>query len=113
MAFRYDESMSNIPTISVSQAKDWLDAKEALLIDVRELEEYEDIAVEDAYLLPLSQFSPLSVPQNPDKKILFMCKVGGRSGKACALSLQANPDLDAYNIEGGILAWQEAGFALK
>ena len=103
--------------VDVATAKAWLEAGEAILIDVREVSEYRDAHIDGAILLPLSNFAPTNIPQNPDKKIIMQCKSGGRSNKAgsavleyCASSNSATPAPEVYNLVGGITAWAAAGF---
>lgn len=90
--------------------KPWVDAGDVLLIDVREQEEYDAAHVEGAVLLPLSSFTPESVPAAGEKKLVFMCKVGGRSARARALWGAYCSDQESWNFDGGIDSWIAHGF---
>lgn len=94
-----------IKTVDVATAKQWLSAGEAVLIDVREADEYAAKSVPGSVLYPLSEFYPNEVPFEPGKKVVFMCRSGARSARACFFFIQEYPEADAYNLEGGILAW--------
>ena len=90
---------------------EWLNNNEAVLIDVREQEEFDMCYIEGASLAPLSvlpqTIQSITFPQG--KKIVFQCLKGGRSAQAIDF-LQENilKEHDLYNLEGGILAWVEA-----
>jgi rhodanese-related sulfurtransferase len=51
----------------------------------------------------LTDFNKLSL--NEDQKILFLCKVGGRSAEA-AQTVAAMGYTNCYNIEGGFDSWK-------
>lgn len=46
---------------------------------------------------------------DPEKSYLFVCRSGGRSTKAAQMALTHGIS-QVYNLEGGMLAWREAGF---
>jgi len=97
--------------ISPQQAQEWLVSGEAILIDVREADEFKAMHIPYAYSLPLStieeSFSLLKIPVN--KKIIFQCLKGMRGEKACAIiNNKKCCENEIYNIEGGIEAWEAA-----
>lgn len=98
--------------MSVSEAKIKLDNNEITLIDVREPYEYEEAAIEGSHLIPLGEMTEEKLPtlQGP---IVIHCRSGKRSAHACQLLELENSNLDLYNLEGGILAWSEAGFPTR
>lgn len=100
-------------TINVQQAADWLAAGEAILIDVREPDEFAQEHIVYAHSVPLASVGSLTeqlrIPQ--ERKILFHCLKGGRGQQACAVIAGGGRCSHAvYNIEGGISAWKDAGF---
>ena len=99
-------------SVNADTLKQWMDAGDVVLIDVRERDEYDSGHIDGANLLPLSCFSAADVPSAGGKKLVFQCKVGGRSAKAQALWSAEYPDQESWNFEGGILAWSEQGFAV-
>ena len=91
-------------------AKEWLDQNECCIIDVREPSEHQNQSIKGSHLIPLGQLSADKIPQQfKNKKIVMHCQRGGRSSRACAQLMQENPDLNIYNLEGGILGWSECG----
>jgi len=100
-------------TCSPKQLKEWLDAGEVALIDVREPAEYKDAHIAGATLIPLGTVTADKLPEHQGKKLVMQCRSGGRSGAACAKVIQQQPSLKPINLEGGILAWIDAGFAVQ
>ena len=75
-----------------------------LLVDVRELEEFELASVEGAELLPLSRFDEWAPLLDPARETVVMCHHGVRSAQVCAvLSRQGFARL--LNLAGGIDRW--------
>ncbi len=56
-----------------------------------------------------------TIPERLDelrgKKILAFCRSGNRSGAAARFLAQHN--IEAHNVQGGIIAWSHAGLPLK
>ncbi|MSP79733.1 MAG: rhodanese-like domain-containing protein [Rhodospirillales bacterium] len=106
----------NAPQPIVAEAdavtvKSWLDAGQAVLIDVREMPEYQRARIAGATLVPLSAFDPKRIPQN-GVKVVLQCAVGARSASACAY-LQSQGYENLYNLSGGINAWAAAGLPIE
>lgn len=78
----------------------------AVLIDVREPYEFDEVHVGGAVLVPL-QTLPDHVENIRDHQSVYViCRSGGRSHSACEW-LRGN-DVNAINVLGGTLAWIEA-----
>jgi len=100
------------------QAADGVDAKQAqsmnqqgaLLLDVREADEYAAIHAPNAKLIPLRQLGSRlqEIAPYKDKPIVVMCRSGRRSAKAVELLQQAGYT-QVSNIKGGITAWESDG----
>lgn len=102
-----------LKTVKPETLNHWLANNEAYLIDVRETQEYKAESIKQSHLIPLSQFNAIKVLgdlKNVNKKIVIHCRSGMRSRTACERLLAENPDLEVYNLEGGILSWNNAGF---
>ncbi len=99
--------------ISVTEAKEKLDNGEAVMVDVREPHEYAEVHASGVRLIPVNSVMG-EVKQIRDfaggKEVLFICKSGQRSALAAEFATAAGlEDLSLYNVEGGTLAWVEAG----
>ncbi len=93
-------------------AKQWLDANQAILIDVREPAEHGFQKITGAQLFPAGSICCSSIPET-NKKILIHCQKGMRGNSACQKLIAENKTMDIYNIEGGIEAWQKAGLPIE
>lgn len=94
--------------VDVTEARQRLDNREAMMIDVREPDEWAAGHVAGAKHIPLGDL-PTRLEEVPrDQAVLLFCRSGNRSGKATAL-LQAQGYDQVANVEGGIIAWQSAG----
>ncbi|KQR40960.1 rhodanese-like domain-containing protein [Deinococcus sp. Leaf326] len=80
----------------------------ALLVDVREQGEYDQIHAEGAVLLPLSEFEARYAELPKDRPLVMICRSGARSARAGEFLL-ANGYGDVTNLAGGTQAWAEAG----
>lgn len=99
---------TGVPEVDVHEARRRVEAG-ALLLDVREPDEWAEAHVDGARHVPLGDLDPARVPQ--DAPVVAMCRSGRRSGQAVqALLAAGHPDV--VNLDGGVLAWQEAGLPL-
>lgn len=101
-----------LKTIDATTLKHWLDNNVAVLVDVREPAEHAAENIRDATLLPLHKVSKATLPPYAGKKLVIHCRKGGRGGMACEKLLAEDPNLEIYNLEGGIEAWRAAGLTV-
>ncbi|HWI30487.1 MAG TPA: rhodanese-like domain-containing protein [Microbacterium sp.] len=80
------------------------------LIDVREPDEFVGGRVPGAINLPMSQLGAL-LHELPEGSFDVICKVGGRSARVAEALIARG--YDATNVDGGLDAWIEAGFAIE
>ncbi len=99
--------------ISVAEAKEKLDKGEAVMVDVRNPEEYVEVHATGVRLIPVNtvMHEAKQIRQYAgDKEVLFICKSGQRSALAAEYATAAGlDDIALYNVEGGTIAWVEAG----
>lgn len=98
--------MSDVPEIDITTLEQRM-GDGAVVIDVREDDEYKGGHVVGAVHMPLGSV-PERVAELPiDQPFLVICHVGGRSGRAVQF-LRAE-GLDATNVAGGTKAWIDSG----
>ncbi len=96
-----------LPTVTVHEMAGELASDEPpLLVDVRGTEERAIASIPGAVAIHLDLFrSGEAFDELPtDRRVLILCKVGGRSAEATRLALRAGLT-DVANVEGGILAY--------
>jgi rhodanese-related sulfurtransferase len=98
------------------QVQQWLQAGEAVLIDVREPDEHVRERIAGSSLLPLSRFDPRQAAAlaAPGRRIVMQCRSGRRSADACRMVASiSGPDAVVVNLTGGIVAWKEANLPVE
>lgn len=74
------------------------------LVDVRELEEWQEGHIDKARLIPMSELTDrLDELTQGSEPIVVICRSGVRSGRVCAYLEQQG--YSAVNVAGGMLAW--------
>ncbi len=100
-----------VDKVSASEALAMLKSGDAVLVDVREPDEFKSEHIAYAISVPLSSledsFKSLDLPA--DKTILFQCLKGMRGENACQI-IQGSDHCNnnVVNIEGGIEAWKKS-----
>ena len=79
----------------------------ALLLDVRELDEWNAGHAPEATHIPMGELGAQIGRVDPAQPIIIICRSGRRSDHAAAAL--RNAGYDAYNFSGGMQAWQFSG----
>lgn len=105
------ESTADVRKISVQEAQVKLASGSAHVIDVRMPFDYAGGRIPGSLNLPNNaiRFRKGEVPE--DKELLFLSEDGERSVEACRLALSLGFN-EVFNIEGGFIAWAEAGYEI-
>jgi rhodanese-related sulfurtransferase len=98
-----------MPEVSAAEAKQIIDSG-SQLIDVRTDVEYDAGHIPGARHIPLSDVPRESAELDKGQPLVLYCRAGNRS--APAADAFAASGWDAHSIEGGLVAWHEAGFKL-
>ena len=104
-----------IHSIGVEELKKFIDEDQSfILVDCREIQEYQQGHIKGAKLIPLSDFEKACqcLSSDKEKTIVLQCRSGKRSLKA-AQYLNGEGYQKLYNLEGGILAWQNEGLPIE
>ncbi len=96
-------SPDHVPQTDPAGARE-LSASGAVLLDVREPEEWRAGHIEGASHVPLGELDPWVFDR--DRLVVTVCRSGGRSGKAAAALFDAG--IDVRNMAGGMQAWEKA-----
>lgn len=96
--------------ITVDEAAEMIKEDGVAVIDVREPHEFAGGHLPGATLIPVNSVFNRREELPKDKKIIFVCAVGQRSGLASELAAAAGlPEDHIYNLDGGTDAWKKAG----
>ena len=99
-----------MPEVAAAEAKQLIDSG-AQLLDIRTDVEYEAGHIPGARHVPLADVPKESTGLAKGDPVILYCRSGNRSGPAAEAF--AASGWDAHSIEGGLLAWAEAGYELE
>lgn len=79
------------------------------LIDVRTPVEFREVHIPFAINVPLDRLDPQALKRDcpPDQTFYVVCRSGSRGRQACEKLLASG--LKVVNVDGGTLAWEQAG----
>ncbi len=83
-----------------------------LLVDVREIHEFEDVRAPGAVLLPMSAFAARAGELPSDRPLMIVCHTGGRSSAVTGF-LTRSGRTDVVNVAGGMEAWERGGLPVR
>jgi rhodanese-related sulfurtransferase/rubrerythrin len=96
------------PTMSVAEVRTFLDQhqpSQLTLLDVRERQEYEELHLPGAVLIPVGELPRRFHELDPDRPTIVYCRSGGRGTSGTGVLVQAG-FRQVWNMAGGMLAWQ-------
>ena len=83
------------------------DPDDICLLDVREYPELRLAAVERALHIPMGEVPARCAEIDPDKTVIVMCHLGGRSAQVAAYLVSRGYER-VFNLTGGIDAWSQS-----
>ncbi|MFD8479166.1 rhodanese-like domain-containing protein [Kitasatospora sp. NPDC059673] len=92
---------AQLPTTDVASVP-----ADALLLDVREQDEWDAGHVDGALHIPIGQVVA-RLDELPEGRLYVLCRVGGRSAQVVQYLVAGGRD--AVNVDGGMFAWKAAG----
>ncbi|MCB9858320.1 MAG: rhodanese-like domain-containing protein [Phycisphaerales bacterium] len=101
-----------IHEIEPADLKRRLDDRTAIVIDVRELDEFTAERIEGALSRPLSTFNPANIEYPDGQTVVLSCRSGNRSTEAAQRLIDAGRE-KVCHLKGGLKAWTAAGLPVK
>ena len=96
--------------VNADEAAGMYDQDDVVFIDVRRPDEYAEGHIKEALFIPVDDVLSRIDELPEDKKLLFICAQGVRSGLACEMAAAMGIDSERlYNIEDGTPTWIEKG----
>jgi rhodanese-related sulfurtransferase len=95
-----------VPTVGPDEALRWV-SEGAVLVDVREQNEWDAGHAPQALHVPLGTLATASLPDYRGRRVLAVCRSGNRSKQAVTLLLARG--CDAYSVDAGMNGWQTVG----
>jgi rhodanese-related sulfurtransferase len=97
--------------ISPARAAELVRDGEAQLVDVRTPAEVEAGRIAGALHIELEQLPTQAGEIESERPVVFYCRTGARSAMATGAFRAAG--YEAYNLDGGLLAWVEGGLPIE
>lgn len=99
---------------SPSEATMLINREDAIVVDVRESNEFKSGHIVNSIHIPLSYLKDrlADLDKHKSKPVIVACRSGHRSGQACSL-LKKNGFENIYNLSGGVMAWESANLPLQ
>lgn len=110
----FGNRIRGIKEVDYTGALQLVNHKNALVLDVREENEYKLGHILNSTLIPLGKLGERigELEKYKDRPIVVVCRSGNRSATACAV-LGKQGFSQAYNLAGGVTAWQKANLPLE
>ena len=108
------DQVSGIKPLLPQEVTLLINHENAIILDVREANEYEQGHILNSVHIPLSTLSDkiARLEKHRDQPIIASCMSGARSVNACRM-LKKNGFEKVHNLKGGIVAWQNANLPLN
>jgi rhodanese-related sulfurtransferase len=106
--------LSPVKDVGTLEATRLINSSNAVLVDLRETQEYEGGRLPKAVHIPLSQLESRSgeLAKLKDRPVVAYCMTGNRS-TAAAKVLERAGFKDVYQLRGGFRAWKDAGLPVE
>lgn len=98
------------PSLSPLQATLMINREDAVVVDIREPEEYARGHIPNAKPIPLGQIDKRlsELEKYKQKPLIVACGSGNRAPSACGTLRKAGFE-KVFNLAGGVSAWEQAG----
>jgi rhodanese-related sulfurtransferase len=99
--------------ISPVQATMMINREDAIVVDVREPNEFAQGHLPNARLIPVGQVEKrmAELEKFKERPIIVNCQTGNRSNSACSTLRKAGFS-KVFSLQGGVGAWEQAGLPL-
>ncbi|RPI47635.1 MAG: rhodanese-like domain-containing protein [Betaproteobacteria bacterium] len=100
--------------VSVQQAVQLINRRDALVLDVRDASEFESGHIPNARHVPAADLEKRvkELEKFKQRPVIVSCRSGSRSIAACS-ALRKNGFQEVFSLKGGILGWQQASLPLE
>ncbi len=110
----FGNRLRGIKEVSCSEALQLINHKSALVLDVREPDEFKTGHVLNSKNIPLGKLKERTgeLERYRDQPVVVICRTSNRSNSACAL-LGKQGFGQVYLLNGGMTSWSKSGLPLE
>ena len=107
------EKLRGYSSVSPTESTQMINHDDALILDVRESNEYSEGHIINSLHIPLSGLKKRinDLDKHKTKKVIVACRSGHRSSQACA-TLKKEGFEHVFNLRGGVMVWESANLPL-
>jgi rhodanese-related sulfurtransferase len=107
------EKLRGYSSVSPTQSTLMINREDALILDVRENNEYSEGHIINSVHIPLSNLKTRlsDIEKHKTQKVIVACRSGHRSSQACVTLKKAGFE-QVFNLSGGVMAWGSANLPL-
>ena len=100
--------------VSVQQAVQLINRRDAVLLDVRDAAEYAAGHLPNSRHIPIGEMDKRlkELDKFKQRPVVVICRSGNRAASACAV-LKKNGFAEAFALKGGVLGWQQANMPIE
>lgn len=103
---------ASLTALKPADVAERLKSGSAILIDIREADEFARSHIPGALSRPLSSYEQANLKLVAGKDVIFTCRTGMRTGANCT-RLAARVAGDAYVLDGGLENWSKSGLPVS
>lgn len=107
-----NEVLDLADTVDVQTVATIKERSDVVVLDVREQWEYDEGHIPGVTLIPMGEVSSRLSEIPTDKEVIVTCRSGNRSGQVTDFLREQGFD-NVHNMEGGIVAWEAAGYDVE
>lgn len=109
-----EDDLAAAPAIRVADAQEWIEKENPVVVDLRSPFAYRALHIDGSVNIVDDLFGEMlhgGLPFGRSRPVLLVCPVGQKSARyAALLTRMGHPD--ARSLEGGVIAWRDAGAEL-
>lgn len=109
MATREERPGGMFDRLGPAECRDLVERGEAVLLDIRGIDEFSAERIPGAILAPMPELQPHALPAQGEKRLILQCRSGARTARLAEAMLGAGLFDRLAHMEGGILAWKAEG----
>lgn len=104
--------MTTLTPLKPAEVAERLKATRAILVDIREADEFAREHVSGAMHAPLSRIDGLTLQLQAGRDVIYTCRTGNRTG-VNGMKLAACAGGQAFVLDGGLDAWKAHGLPIR
>lgn len=104
--------MKKTRNVTPAEANILIADSDALLIDVREQDEWDKVRIPGALHKPMSRFAQWHQDLPADRMVVVYCQSGSRSAKVAKALRKHTNHPNIANLSGGIIDWAQGSFPI-